>query len=325
LATYVRQQEIRHSVGPGGRLEIKVTDADVRVRAAEGGEVRLRATFELAAGSEEEADRAFELAKLDVHEGDESLEVRDRRERGELSGAVRRLLTGSGRISLSIEGEAPPDADLRLETVSGDVAVEGMRAGQRYTTVSGDLFLTDLAGDLRLTTVSGDATMRAQAPILIRAEGVSGDISIIAPRLDGMRLTTVSGDLEVEAQLDRNGEHRMETVSGDVSFGLVGGATFDVRGLSTDISAEVDHRVEGRADRRRVIIGDGIPSVVFSSMSGDIRIRRPRRLASTAPEAASSSQPGLASPRSLEILRALERGEIDVDEATRRLEGGDDA
>ena len=121
------------------------------------------------------------------------------------------------------------------------------------------------------------------------------------------------------------GEHRLETVSGDVSFGLVGGATFDVRGLSTDISADVDHRVEGRADRRRLIIGDGVPNVVFSSMSGDIRIRRPRRLASSTPDAAGSSRPDDASPRSLAILRALERGEIDVDEATRRLEGGDDA
>ena len=51
-------------------------------------------------------------------------------------------------------------------------------------------------------------------------------------------------------------------------------------------------------------------------MSGDVNVRRPRRIAPfqrpTQPEPATE----------LEILRALERGEISVDEATRRLAGG---
>jgi hypothetical protein len=95
----------------------------------------------------------------------------------------------------------------------------------------------------------------------------------------------------------------------------------------------MDHRLEGRMDRRRVVIGDGTPTFVFSSMSGDVLIRRPRRLEQGAlaqvvapqPPAQPGTPRGGAAARdaaSLEVLRALERGEIDVDEAARRLAGG---
>jgi hypothetical protein len=46
---------------------------------------------------------------------------------------------------------------------------------------------------------------------------------------------TVSGDVELEGELDPAAEHRVETVSGDLSLGAVAGLTLEVRGLSTDV------------------------------------------------------------------------------------------
>lgn len=342
MATYVRQQEIAQHIGARGRFQLKVTDADVRIRPADSDAVRLRATFEMAAGSDEEADAILEAARLIVSAGSGHLDVRspDNRDRGGLKQALgipdgatlRRWITGEPRVSLTIEGEVPIDAEIRIETVSGDLVIKGMRGEQRYSTVSGDQFLDELGGAVRLNAVSGDATVRADLPLRMRADTVSGDLSVLAPRFEELRLSTVSGDLEVEGELAPRGEHRIESVSGDLQFGLVGGATFDVRGLSTDISAEMPHRVEGRLDRRRVIVGSGVPTVVFNSMSGDISLRAPRRLAAHAERGAAqeaiSPRPDEASepattPSSLDVLRALERGEIDVEEAARRLGGGD--
>ena len=75
---------------------------------------------------------------------------------------------------------------------------------------------------------------------------------------------------------------------------------------------------------RRGLVGSGEPVVIFSSMSGDLAVRRPRRLATmpSAPEAAPSPAP-LAEDEQMAVLRALERGEIGVEEATRRLAGGE--
>jgi hypothetical protein len=330
MPTFVRQQEITHRIGASGRLHLRVTDADVRLNASDDEEVRLRATFEIRASSDDEADRTFAEARLDVSALDGSLDVVDVSGRGDLGPTIRRLVTGRGHIGLTVEGTAPRSADIRIEGVSGDLVVEGMRGEQRYTTVSGDVYATDLGGSAWVTTVSGDASVRAAAPLALRGQTVSGDVSAVTPMLREARLTTVSGDLELEAALDRTGDFRAESVSGDLVIGLVGSATVEVRGLSSDVHAEINHRLEGSSDRRRVVIGDGTPRFVFSSMSGDVLVRRPRRLDPGA--VAAAGRPGSAQApapvseaASLEILRALERGEIDVDEAARRLGGRFDA
>ncbi|HSM38721.1 MAG TPA: DUF4097 family beta strand repeat-containing protein [Candidatus Limnocylindrales bacterium] len=327
MARYVRTQTIRHEIGAAGRFELKVTSADVRIRGTDGGQVQLRATFEFSAESEADADSVFDKVSLVADAGPGRLSVEEAEGTPSLRGIVDRLLRGRGGVDLSIEVEMPRDAELRLETVSGDVSGEGLGGEQRCTTVSGDLFLADAGGNLRVNTVSGDLTVRAARPLGLRGDAVSGDVSVVAPRLNALRLHSVSGDVEVEGELAASGEFRAETVSGDVTVGLVGGATFEVRGISTDISSDLDHRIEGRLDRRRVVIGSGSPAFVFNSMSGDLTIHRPRRIAPQPAESrvtpAADDRPAV--DRQLDVLQALERGEIDVDEAARRLGGSRDA
>lgn len=322
MATFVRTQTIDHPVGATGRLDLEVTSADVHVRAVEGGDAHVRGTFEIRAASDEEADRIFEAVQLRVERSGGQLSISERGDHGNgLASALGRLF-GGGRFDLSVAVELPAGAELRLATVSGDIQAEGLRGEQRYNTVSGDLYLTGLGGSLRINAVSGDATLRADRPIELRAEAVSGDLSVAAPLLRALRATTVSGDIELEGELASGGEFRAETVSGDLSVGLLGSATFHVRGVSTDVSSDIDHRLEGRLDRRRVIIGSGGPDFQFNSMSGDLTIRRARRLERGA-EAPPTAAPATASAEDqLAVLQALERGEIDVDEAARRLTGG---
>jgi len=322
MATFVRTQSVSHPIGERGRLALRVTTGDVRVKAAPGGEASVQATFEIAAASDEEADRVFEEIKLHVEAGDGELSVEERDGVSGLGSAISRLFRGRGRIQLKVEAQLPPMAELRLEGVTADVQAEGLRGEQRYATVSGDLYLTDLGGALRINSVSGDVTLRASEPIDLRVEAVSGDLSAITPRLDALRASSVSGDIEVEAALGA-GEFGVETVSGDLTVGLLGGASFRVRGLSTDIHSDLDHRIEGHRDRRRVTVGAGGPEFSFSSMSGDLAIRRPRRLdvasQPTAVADAQAANSGRSQEDQLAVLRALEAGEIDVDEATRRL------
>lgn len=315
MATYVRTQTIDHPVGEAGRVSLNVTEGDIRARGIPGGDAHVRATFEIRATSEAEANRIFGEIQLRVTRGDGELSIGDEGTNASLGSIVSRLFRSNGHAELSVEADVPAAARLRLTSVSADTEVSGMRGDQRYRTVSGDLRLTELGGSVNVDTVSGDVSLRGNAPVAIQAQSVSGDLSITAPILRALRATTVSGDVEVEGELDGRGEYRIETVSGDLVVGLVGSAMFEVHGISTDVHSELDHRLEGQIDRRRLIIGTGGPRVAFNSMSGDISVRRARQLAPVehgpAPERATE----------LEILRALERGEISVDEATRRLAG----
>ncbi|HET6379879.1 MAG TPA: DUF4097 family beta strand repeat-containing protein [candidate division Zixibacteria bacterium] len=331
MPTYVRTQLVEHPVGDDGRVVLKVTSADTSIRGVDGETARVRGTFEIRAGSEEEADRIFQEVRLRIATGDRSLAVEEPADHNSIGSILARLFAGRGSVDLSVEAELPHHTRLELAGTSADVQVEELWGDQRYATVSGDLFLNELGGDVRVSTISGDVTLRGKIPVSLNVDSVSGDLSLSAPTLHSLRLNSVSGDVEIEGELAPFGDFRVDTVSGDVSVALVGSATFHVRGISSDIDTDLAHRLEGRMDRRRVIIGDGRPDFIFNSMSGDLSITGPRRFAGPRPPAPPPPPPpppprpaqvrAVSSEEQMAILQALERGEIDVDEAARRLAG----
>lgn len=323
MGTYVRTQSIDHNVGENGRISLNVVSGDVRVRGIAGGETHIRATFEISASSDSDADRLFEAIQLRVDRATGSLNVEEHGGQQSVGSLIGRLFGNGGDYELTVEADVPSAAQMQLHAVSSDVTVTDLRGEQRYHSVSGDLSVNNSGGSVRLETVSGDATLRAEESLAVQAQTVSGDLNITAPSLQSLKANTVSGDIELEAELAGSGDFRVETVSGDLSVGLVGSATFEIHGLSTDVSSELDHRLEGQIDRRRLIIGSGGPRLVFNSMSGDVDIRHPRRISERPAAPKPVAEPTPAEQESqLEVLRALERGEIDVDEATRRLAGG---
>jgi hypothetical protein len=323
MGTYVRTQSIDHGIGERGRVSLKLTSGDVRVRGVAGDEAHVRATFHISASSDADADRIFEAAELRVNRGSGELSVQEHEGNHSVGSVIGRLFGAGDRYDLTLEADLPINAQVELTAVSSDVDVSELHGEQRYQTVSGDLSVIKGGGSLRLESVSGDATVHSEEPLSIQSQGVSGDLNVTAPILRSLRANTVSGDVELEAQLAADGDFRVETVSGDLGIGLVGDATFEIHGLSTDVSSELDHRLEGQVDRRRLIVGNGGPRLVFNSMSGDVDVRRPRRLSNEPKPAQPAAEPTAAERQSeLDILRALERGEIDVEEATRRLAGG---
>lgn len=331
MATYTRTQEIEHDIGEHGRLGLRVTHPDVAMRAIDGGTARILVTFEIRADSDAAADEIFERSMYRVNEGSGSLEVAEPEYTGTATGVgalVRLFGGGPGRVDTTVEVSAPAACDLRYDGVSAELTVTGFRGAQEYRTVSGDVVLDGSGGDLRVRGVSSDISIRADASLSrLDVNTVSGNISAAAPRIELLRAVTISGDIEVESRLDDGPQHKVETVSGDLSLGVDQDLTVEVRGLSSDADIRLPHRTEGARDRRRYVIGTGGPQLLFSSMSGDVEVRQPRRQAMTprppvAPDPPTPPRPPSSDADALVVLRALERGEIDVDEAARRLAGG---
>ena len=337
MTTFVRTQEIEHPIGPDGRFALRVTSSEAELRGVDGDAVRVRIEFEIRASTDADADAAFEVARFGVERREGALELSEPKRDSPRLDAIASLLTrgGAHRVEAIVVAEIPRRAAVSYAGVSADLVGTGLRGLQTYRTVSGDLVLSDLGGSVSASGVSGDISLRADDAISLRANTVSGDLSVFAPRIHESRIVTVSGDVELEGDLGTEASHRIETVSGDLSLGVVGGLTLEVRGLSTDVGVSLAHRAEGSRDRRRFVIGDGAASLLFSSMSGDVTAHAARRIGApppapprppTAPRPpappAPTSRPPLGDEDQLEVLRALERGEIDVDEASRRLTGG---
>jgi len=334
MATFVRTQEIEHAIGAEGRFALRVTSPEVEMRAIEGDTARVRVEFELRAATDAHADEAFGRLNYVVNRGDGLLEVAEpKRDAGGIATIAGILGLSSDRVETRVVVELPRRASVDFAGVSAEVTVTGLGGQQQFKTVSGDVVMSDLAGSITFKGVSSDVSIRAERPISLRANTVSGDLSAIAPRFDSAHIASVSGDIELEGDLAPGTTHRFETVSGDLSLGVVGGVTLEVRGLSSDVDVSVGHRSEGSRDRRRYVMGDGAASAQFSSMSGDVSVHAARRIAAPSPPAAPTpptppipparpAAPPMSEADQLAVLRALERGEIDVEEASRRLAGG---
>ncbi len=327
MPTYRRVQNIAHDIGIDGFLFISVTSAEVRLTATDGTEAQLHATFEVDAPTEADADAIFESSLLTTEAAEGRLHVTEVDGSWGMGSAIDRLvrampyLVGVTADLEEVEGTAPAGCRLELRAVSGDVQASGFRGAQRYQSVSGDLRLADARGSMDIDSVSGDISLRAVAPVSLKVINVSGDLSAQAPVYDSLRIQSVSGDVSVDGELSDATPHAVDTVSGDFRLASASGMTVAVRGMSSDIHSALPHRFEG-SDRRRLIVGDGAASVAFNSMSGDLAVTRSRQQAQPPAPATQPAAPASETDR-IAVLGALERGEIDVDEAMRRL--GSDA
>jgi hypothetical protein len=320
--------KLDHRIGADGLFALRLRDGAVRLRGVDGDTVRVTADIDLEA--------AFQ-----VDRGAGSLSLR--------------AAHGYGRVRLpdhGLEVELPRGATVVVEGTSAEFSGVGLAGDQRYQTVSGDITLSAVAGTVVIQAVSGDVSLVADGELDIQARTVSGDLEVRAGRIARLSAGTTSGDVRIAGELAAGVAHRIETVSGDMLVAPAGGIRLEATTVVGDIRSAVPHRTEGGRGRRVLIIGDGKATLETRSMSGDVRIVEARNLRPdppvapeppvapppppppvSPPRAARADTPGGPPPTGsstaiaaaydeerLRILRALERGEIDVDEAGRRLE-----
>jgi hypothetical protein len=297
-------QEIRHQIGSNGSLDLRNVSGRVRLAGTEGDEVIVICRSER--GGE---------PRIHVERGRGSLLVEPERGRtGFLGFSLDR--------GIEFDVQLPRAARLDVKTVSADIDAHGLVGEQSYKTVSADLRLTGGSGRISFISVSGDVRLHEAGVIEVDGATTSGDVTVEAAKIPRLGLRTVSGDVRVAGHLAAGPRHSVETVSGDLSIEVAAG------GLTLESRRALDL---GRGDRRPLVYGDGQASLFFQSMSGDHRVTLGGG-EGDATQAGSNARPGKPSPANtspappagearLEILRALERGEIDVEEATRRLEG----
>jgi hypothetical protein len=296
--------EIRHTVGAGGALSLRNVSGTIRVVATDADEAVVRVT-----------SGDGRPPHLNVERSAGSLLVEPERAIGGLGLSIR---IGSSH-ELDFEVEAPRRARIDIKTVSGDIDVRDMAGEQHYKTVSGDVRLTGAAGRISAVSVSGDVRLHEGGVVDLDGATTSGDVTAEATDIWVVGVRTVSGDVRVAGRLRPGPRHAVETVSGDLILEPLGGVTIESR-RALDFS---------RKGRMPVVFGDGSARLVFRSMSGEEHVRaHETQTQLTPPSPATPPTPTTAAApataggdgQRLAILRALERGEIDVDEAARRLE-----
>jgi Putative adhesin len=284
-----------HTIGRDGLLVLRLTDGDARLTGVDGDRVTVRSM-------DRESVDGFVMER-----GERSLEI-----------------TTQGADSADLDIELPSGATVILETRSADVTVANLSGDVRLTTASGDLTVRRSSGTLTAEAVSGDVEIAASGPLSVAARTVSGDLQLRAEVLGRLHATTTSGDLSIVGHFLGEGPFVIETVSGDTSLAPLG----DVKIEATTLTGDIHGRNIGRRSSRDlgpIVVGSGDgPTISFRSTSGDLSID-PRARREDAPQEP-TLQPDTIDPpaegdddTTLTILRALERGEIELEEASVRL------
>ena len=312
---------LEHHIGAEGLFAIRMRDGEVRLRGVDGETVRVR-----DAGDHDLSD----MFAIESATGSLSLKSG----RGlEIVVGPRSVRRGHARTSPELEVELPRRATVVLETSSGDVNADGLIGDQRYRTASGEIVLRAVSGKLSVDAVSGDVDVTATGDAEVAIRSVSGDIELRAARLSALLLTSTSGDLKAAGQLVGPGPFAIETVSGDGLLAPAGDVRIEMTSVTGDLTSDLDGNLVTERGRRSFQVGTTGPLVTFRSMSGDLHVARPSLIGhpepARIPEAvrpsddrapANGAIAAAYDDARLRILRSLERGEIDVAEAGRRLE-----
>lgn len=332
---------IEHRIGAEGAFHLRQLSGSVRLRGVEGDVARVR---------DRNGRSLADSFQIEATEGRLSLSAPDR--------FGLDLVLGFGRrSSMDLEIEVPRGATVSLETASAEIEAGDLLGDTKVRTASGDVTLERMGGALELDAVSGDVAITAQLPMTLRARTISGDCAIRAPRLGRATVESTSGDVRIDAVLGGDGPFSISTVSGDATIVGRTGLRVEARTVTGDLRSDLPHRREQANGRKVLVVGDGSVAISFRSVSGDLRVTAPRDtlpvgatgvpavagtmpsapqaplapIAPDAPVAPLAPVPPQVSSRPedrnaggrevarLDILHALERGELSVEVAMQRL------
>lgn len=338
---------------PGGAVEVSLTSNELRLRGAETDRVVVRTRDGEAIDDHiviepfadgvriKDAVADFRLGPLRIatrRTADLDIEVprTARVSVRTLSGDVDASGIGGGSRWASASG------DLRLRIEGGEVAAESM---------SGDITIDSPARiAVSLVSVSGDVRVRAPELASLRVSTTSGDVDVAAALAVGPehKINAVSGDV----QLATGSQVRLEaqTLTGDVRS-TVRHRAEGGRGRRTLVVGDGRVRVTVRTMSGDVRLREGpvapspAPVTVAPAHTGPASPQDPPAdpgvvvaeaaaapnlvRADAAPPTGSATGTGSGTDRGeaarLDILRALERGELDIDTASTRLAAIEDA
>jgi DUF4097 and DUF4098 domain-containing protein YvlB len=240
--------------------------------------------------------------------------------------------------SLDFNIKVPHNCDLMLRTSSGDLYVKDVNGTLFIQTTSGDVNMERISGNLLASSASGDIHVRGmEGKVGLRS--ASGDLGLENADLQELGVQTASGDITAFLKRIPEREFDVRTVSGDLRITVPADArlTAEMTTVSGDLRCKLPHEIISRSGRRSrtLIVNGGGPAARFHSVSGDVSVIPDRMSGGARTEDLSrdedddDDEEDIMVPEGevsreqaqLDILQAVQRGEITSQEALRRLSG----
>ena len=259
-------------VAKGTKLEVNNFAGDVNIKTWDKDAVRVEVNH---------SDREI----VDIKQGEQTLSVRSRSVRGGPPRSLDYAITVPKWMAISVAGTY---ADVTLDGVGGDVAIETTRGDIKVSGGSGFVSLKSVQGDITLEKARGRIEVRAVNES-IRLADINGDLSaestngsIILDRIDSgnVDLYTVNGNISYDGGLKDKGLYRLTTHNGLIAMPVADktNATLTVRtynGAFRSTFQLAGDDAQKRNKRFTVTLGTGSAHVELESFGGTISLRRP--------------------------------------------------
>jgi DUF4097 and DUF4098 domain-containing protein YvlB len=276
------------NVGAGGSLKLANVAGDVKVTGGSGSEIRIEARVHGRGKTDADARAQLDTVTVDMRQSGNRVDVETTHQNHSRAwvdytvvvptGASVEVRSVSGDVQVSeIGGSA------RAETVSGDITATGLGQVAALRSVSGDVRANGLSSDGTVTfnSVSGDVTITKLKAKSATFETVSGDARVDGCDCGGAQSSSVSGDVAYTGTLAKGGRYVFNSHSGDIVLVTPSGFELNAATFSGDLRVEgltgegdTDRRGPGRT--RRGTVGGGGAVVEAKTLSGDLRVNRPR-------------------------------------------------
>jgi len=301
------------------RLIISNVRGSVTIQSGEAGQIEVKA---IKHGNFENGSNVIEITQ----DTDGSVRV-ETRSNDSLFG----FLSHPPKVEYNLR--VPQGIHLEASCVSSTLNVSDLEGVFRLKTISGDVELAHLTGPIKLSAVSGDISGSHMAGVL-ELGTVSGRVRLVESNFPNADASTVSGDLILQTPV-AEGPYHFSSVSGSVRL-LVPPDTHcnaELNSVSGTIRSSLPATTTHMGHGLKVTqIGSGGTAVRLKSVSGSLSfevegVPTSNVLVTSANPAAPvppipPASPATSSPAPLstaEILQRIERGEMSVDEAIKRM------
>ena len=286
-AEQIDRQTKTLAIGGAGELVLKNVVGDITVKA--GGSKDAVVEIVRTSKGRTDADAKLGLERV-------TTEVVSKGERATISVNYPNDNRPPYAVSVAYSVTAPAGTRVSIETITGDVRVNGIKGDlsvggvsgiadvsncERVVsvrTISGAITLTDVANPARLEagSISGNLTLKNVRAERLEAGGIAADVVAHEIRAMTAVVKTLSGDIEYSGSLDAKGRYEFRAHSGDVRLALNGSFDLDATTFSGDLETDTNLGITKGTNRRamRGTVGSGGAALVVNTFSGSVWVGR---------------------------------------------------
>lgn len=306
----------------GLRVSVANTNGPVFVEAWDEPRVWIRAVKRGGSST------ALGKTRVDISQEGDAISARTIIDREGGWGLLDLLRGGIRGVTIEYTVKLPATGAMTVETVNGSIAVNGLTQTTEAKTLNGSLLLKGVGGKSRGETVNGQIVaenLTGAGELHVQ----NGSIKLIGAKLRQLDGTTTNGSINAELRIDPQGSYSLGTTNGSCKLILPVNSRCHIlaEAVNGSISNELPaHEIRGEsgpgAHAWEAELNGGGAEIHFKTVNGSLKIQAAEPTmdgraedgygVGTAAEESNESQ-------RMEILRAIERGEISVEEALKRF------